>query len=49
MRLVIVLEREVTDEAQGQQIFDLVKTRLEDHPEVRIHGDVTNTMSTEPT
>lgn len=42
MDLVIILRRKVEDRDQGLVIFDLVKTRLEDHPEVKVTGHVTN-------
>jgi len=48
MFLTIVLRKEVPDELTGQQIFELVKTRLADHPEVGITGSINNTLPIEP-
>lgn len=42
MTLVIVLRKEVPDRAAGEAIFELVKTRMEDRPDVKIIGHVTN-------
>jgi len=42
MYLVITLRREVPDRETGKQIFDLVKSRLEDRPDVMVTGHVTN-------
>lgn len=42
MYLVITLRREVEDRDQGKQIFDLVKQKLEDRPDITITGHVTN-------
>ncbi len=40
--LVIVLRKTVPDEATGQTLLDLVKSRFEDQPDI----DVTGQMST---
>lgn len=42
MQLVITLRKDVADRDEGEQIYELVKTRLEDHPEVEVNGHVTN-------
>lgn len=42
MYLVMTLRREVPDRETGKQIFDLVKERLSDHPDVIVTGHVTN-------
>lgn len=42
MQLVITLRKEVPDRDQGKEIFDLVKEKLEDHPEIKVTGHVTN-------
>jgi len=47
MKLVIFLEKDVTDEAQAQQLFDIVKTKLSEYPEVKIQGSVSNTLPLE--
>ena len=40
MQLTITLRREVADEDSGEVIFQLVKTKLADHPEIKISGSV---------
>lgn len=40
--LVITLRKEVADRDAGKTIYDLVKQRLEDRPDVQISGHVTN-------
>ena len=47
MYIVITLRRTVTDEQQGRTIYDLVKQRLADHPEVQVSGHVTNHLDLE--
>ena len=42
MYLTITLRKEVPDREAGRTIFDLVKQRLEDKPDVKITGHVTN-------
>lgn len=42
MHLVITLRKPVPDRETGLQLFELVKTRLADHPDVTITGHVTN-------
>lgn len=42
MYLVITLRKEVPDRETGKTIYDLVKQRLEDRPDVKIQGHVTN-------
>lgn len=42
MQLVITLRKEVEDHEAGKTLADLVKKRLEDHPEVKIAAHVTN-------
>lgn len=42
MYLVITLRKPVADAAQGQAIYDLVKQRLEDRPDIDITGHITN-------
>lgn len=49
MKLVITLRREVADRDEGEAIYELVKTRLQDHPEVKVNAHVTNHFpGTEP-
>lgn len=42
MYLVITLRKEVPDRDAGRVIYDLVKERLADRPDVIITGHVTN-------
>lgn len=42
MFLIITLRKIVPDRETGRLLYELVKTRLEDHPEVSIAGLVTN-------
>ena len=47
MQLIIALRKEVVDENQAQIPYDIVKQRLEDHPEVEISGSVSSTLPLE--
>lgn len=42
MELVITLRKKIDTADQGRVIYELVKQRLADHPEVRVQGHVTN-------
>lgn len=42
MYLVITLRREVADRVAGKTIYDLVKERMVDRPDVIVTGHVTN-------
>ena len=42
MKLTIVLRKDVADEAEGQAVFDIVKTRLADRPDVEISGSTSS-------
>lgn len=42
MHLIITLRKEVPDREAGKAIYDLVKQRLIDKPQVIITGHVTN-------
>lgn len=42
MYLTITLRKEVPDRETGRAIFDLVKERMEDRPDVKVNGHVTN-------
>jgi len=42
MELTITLRKTVEDEATGQVIFETVKTKLADHPDVTITGHLTS-------
>lgn len=42
MHLIITLRRQVPDRDTGHAIYELVKQRLADHPEVIVTGHVSN-------
>lgn len=42
MELIITLRKEVADRETGDDIFELVKQRLQDKPGIRITGMVNN-------
>jgi len=42
MQLVITLRRDVKDRDEGSMIYELVKQKLEDRPEIKVAGHVTN-------
>lgn len=42
MYITITARKEVPDRETGRAIFDLVKARLEDRPDIQIAGHVTN-------
>lgn len=42
MNLVITLRKEVPDRETGLQIYELVKQRMADRPDVTVTGHVTN-------
>lgn len=42
MYLVITLRKEVEDREAGQTIYELVKIKLADRPDIEVHGHVTN-------
>ncbi len=42
MHLVITLRKEVPDRDTGKAIYDLVKERLADRPDITVTGHVTN-------
>jgi len=44
MFMTIVLRKEVLNETQAQQLFDIVKTKLADHPEINISGNVSTSL-----
>lgn len=47
MILTITLRRDVPDQETGEFILNLVRERLQDHPEVDIKGHVTNHFNDE--
>lgn len=48
MYLIITLRKEVSDRDAGRVIFDLVRERLADRPDVKINGHVSNHFVLEP-
>lgn len=42
MELVIVLRKTVPDREAGEALFELVVQRMEDRPDVKVTGHVTN-------
>ncbi|MBA7588064.1 hypothetical protein ES708_30112 [subsurface metagenome] len=42
MKLVITLRKDVADREAGEAIYELVKQKLEDRPDIEVHGHVTN-------
>ena len=47
MQLVITLRKEVADRDEGEQVFITVKQKLEDRPDIKVTGHVTNHFKTE--
>lgn len=47
MKLTIVLRKDVPNEQTAQQLFDIVKTKLEDNPDIEISGTVNQTLPLE--
>lgn len=42
MQLVITIRREVENRDQGKAIYNVVRERLEEHPDLKVTGHVTN-------
>lgn len=42
MYLIVTLRKEVPDRNTGRQIYDLIKQRMTDRPDVELTGHVTN-------
>lgn len=42
MQLIITLRKEVANPPEARQIYELVKEKLSDHPEVIVTGHLTN-------
>lgn len=42
MQLVITLRKDVADRQEGEQVYTTVKQKLEDRPDIKITGHVTN-------
>lgn len=49
MRLVITLSKAVNDTEQGQELFDIVKERLADKPDIKIQGNISEAIEPTPT
>ncbi len=47
MTLVITLRKEIPDRDAGRAIFDIVKERLNDRPDIVISGHVSNHFTDE--
>ncbi len=47
MHLVITLRKEVPDESTGQALFEAVRTKMEEYPDVTVTGSVSNTLEPE--
>jgi len=47
MYIQIHISKEVPDQATGRAIYDMVKERLADRPDVRVSGGVSNTFVNE--
>jgi len=43
--LIVTLRKEVADNEAGKAVYDLVKTRLAEYPDVEISAHVTNHFS----
>ena len=48
MNVVVTLRKEVPDRDTGEAIFELVKLKLADRPDITITGHVTNHFVEEP-
>ena len=46
MYVIITLRKEVEDRVEGRTVFDLVKQRLEDKPEITVKGHCSNHFET---
>jgi len=42
MKLIVTLIKEVETIEQGEQIFQAVKTRYADQPDIKVSGHITN-------
>lgn len=49
MFLAIVLRKEVADREEGRAIYDIVKARMADRPDVKVSGSVSNHFEDDPT
>jgi len=44
MFLTVVLRKEVPDEAQGEILFNVVKDKMSDYPDVTVSGTINSTL-----
>lgn len=42
MYLVVTIRKEVADAVEGKALYEIVKQKLSDHPDVQLAGLVTN-------
>lgn len=50
MYVAIVLRKKIADQAEGRAIYDLVKQKLADRPDIEVSGNVSNHfLDEEPT
>lgn len=42
MQLIITLCKDVADREEGEQLYELVKMKLVDRPDIKVAGHVTN-------
>jgi len=48
MELVVTLRKEIETEEQAETLFNLVKTRLEDYPDIKINGHTSKRLDVIP-
>lgn len=48
MYLVVTIRKDVADRDEGEALYELVKQRLADRPNVKISGHVTNHFEQSP-
>lgn len=48
MFLAIVLRKEVADRNEGRAIYDVVKARMADRPDIDVKGSVSNHFQDDP-
>ena len=42
MYLIVTARKEVTDSAEARQVYDLIKTKLQDRPDIELSGHCAN-------
>lgn len=47
MTLIVTVRKEVPDQQTGEQLFDLVKLKLADRPDLDVKGHLTNHFTDE--